>query len=121
MEQYLRAFCNYEQDNWVELLPLGEFAYNNSVHASRRMTPFWANDHFHPGMQFKRQKAPTIAWSVVKADVMLAGLEETHEILRQNPLEAQTRPSKYAPGKVMIFKVGDKVLFSTRNIRTMRL
>jgi len=34
MEQYLRAFCNYEQDNWVELIPLAEFAYNNSVHAS---------------------------------------------------------------------------------------
>jgi transposase InsO family protein len=26
MKQYLRAFCNYEQDNWVELLPLVEFA-----------------------------------------------------------------------------------------------
>jgi transposase InsO family protein len=32
MDQYLRALCNYEQDNWVELLPLAEFAYNNSVH-----------------------------------------------------------------------------------------
>jgi transposase InsO family protein len=32
MEQYLRAFSNYEQDIWVELLPLAEFAYNNSVH-----------------------------------------------------------------------------------------
>jgi hypothetical protein len=42
MEQYLCAFCNYEQDNWVELLPLAEFAYNNSMHASTRMTPFWA-------------------------------------------------------------------------------
>jgi transposase InsO family protein len=40
MEQYLRAFSNYEQDNWVELLPLAEFAYNNSVHHSTQMTPF---------------------------------------------------------------------------------
>jgi len=45
MEQYLRAFCNYEQDNWVELLLLAEFAYNNSVHHSTRMTPFWAKYH----------------------------------------------------------------------------
>ena len=43
MEQYLRAFCNYEQDNWVELLPLAEFAYNNSIHHSTLMTPFWPN------------------------------------------------------------------------------
>jgi len=34
MEQYLWTFCNCEQDNWVELLPLAEFAYNNSVHHS---------------------------------------------------------------------------------------
>jgi len=91
MEQYLRAFCNYEQDNWVELLALAEFAYNNSVYTSTQMTPFWANYHFHPEMQFKRPKAPTIAWSEVKADMMLAGGDETHEILRQTLREAQTR------------------------------
>jgi hypothetical protein len=120
MEEYLRAFCNYEQDNWVELLPLAEFPYNNSVHASTRMTPFWANYQFHAEMEFKRAKAPTIARSEVKAVVMLAGLEETHEILRQNLLEAQTRQSKYAGRKEMIFKVGDKVWLSTRNIRTTK-
>jgi len=42
MEQYLRAFCNYKPENWVELLPFAEFAYNNSVNASTRMTLFWA-------------------------------------------------------------------------------
>jgi len=84
------------------------------------MTPFWANYHFHPEMQFKRPKAPTIALSEVKADVLLAGLEETHEILRQSLLEAQTRQSMYAGGKDMIFKVGANVWLSTRNIRTTR-
>jgi hypothetical protein len=58
MEQYLRAFCNYEQDNWVELLPLAVFAYNNSAHASTRMTPFWAMYHWHPKIQFRAPKAP---------------------------------------------------------------
>jgi len=51
MVQYLRAFCNYEQDNWVELFPLAEFAYNTAIHASTRMTPFWANYHYHRVMQ----------------------------------------------------------------------
>ena len=27
MEQYLRAFATYEQDSWLDLLPLAEFAY----------------------------------------------------------------------------------------------
>ncbi|XP_063003606.1 growth hormone-releasing hormone receptor [Elgaria multicarinata webbii] len=34
LEQYLRCYSNYQQDNWAGLLPLAEFAYNNSVHAS---------------------------------------------------------------------------------------
>src|SRR5947199_9896102 len=28
LEQYLRTFCNYHQDDWLELLPFAEFSYN---------------------------------------------------------------------------------------------
>ena len=31
---YPRAYINYRQDNWVQWLPLAEFLYNNSQHAS---------------------------------------------------------------------------------------
>ena len=34
LEQYLCCTINYQQDNWTSLLPLAEFAYNNSTHAS---------------------------------------------------------------------------------------
>ena len=37
---YLRAFTRHCPDNWDDLLPLGEFAYNSSVHASTGKTPF---------------------------------------------------------------------------------
>ena len=30
LKQYLHVYCNYQQDNWSELLPLIEFAYNNA-------------------------------------------------------------------------------------------
>ena len=119
MEQYLRAFCNYEQDNWVELLPLAEFAYNNSVHASTRMTPFWAVYHRHPEMQFKTPKASSLK-SETEADVLLEGLEETHRVLRENLLEAQEKQTKYAGGKEITFEVGDRVWLSTRHFRTTR-
>jgi hypothetical protein len=88
MDQYLRAFCNYEQDNWVELLPLAEFAYNNSVHHSMRMTPFWANYHYHPPMQFKPPKATSNMRSEILADATESGMEETHRLLRESLLEA---------------------------------
>jgi transposase InsO family protein len=33
IEQYLRIYCNYQQDNWSQLLSLAEFSYNNAQHA----------------------------------------------------------------------------------------
>ncbi len=34
MEEYLRAFVNWEQDDWARLLPMAEFSYNNAKNAS---------------------------------------------------------------------------------------
>ena len=30
LEQYLRTYCNYQQDDWMELLPFAQFSYNDS-------------------------------------------------------------------------------------------
>src|SRR5262249_13298676 len=48
LEQYLRVFCDYQQDNWQDLLSRAEFAYNNAVHASTGHSPFFANYGYHP-------------------------------------------------------------------------
>ena len=43
LEQYLRTFINYDQDDWNQLLPLGEYTYNNWVTTPTKMSPFYAN------------------------------------------------------------------------------
>ena len=43
----LRLFVNERQDDWDELLPLGEFAYNNHVHSSTQQTPFMLDSGRH--------------------------------------------------------------------------
>jgi len=43
IEAYLRAFVTREQNDWVALLPMAEFAYNNSVTIGNGMSPFYAN------------------------------------------------------------------------------
>jgi len=48
LEQFLRLNCDYMQDDWVNLLPFAEFAYNNSQHSSTKMSPFFANNGVHP-------------------------------------------------------------------------
>ncbi len=47
MEAYIRAFVNFEQDEWAGLLPMAEFAYNNVQNASTGHTPFELNCGHH--------------------------------------------------------------------------
>jgi hypothetical protein len=39
---------SHQQTDWVELLPLAEFAYNNTITTAHGMTPFHANYGYHP-------------------------------------------------------------------------
>ena len=41
LEQMLRAFTNQIQNDWDELLPYCEIAYNNSKHISTGYSPFY--------------------------------------------------------------------------------
>jgi hypothetical protein len=56
LEQYLRIFCNYEQDNWRDLLSLAEYAYNNSTTSITELFPFYANYDFHPETTWLKQR-----------------------------------------------------------------
>lgn len=71
MEQYIRALCNYEQDNWVALLQQAQFTYNNSMHASSGMTPFSAVYHHDYPMQLKAPNSRGDLKSEFKADAVL--------------------------------------------------
>ena len=46
LEQYLQVYINYQQDDWVHLLPLAEFAYNNTQHSALGVTPFFSSKGF---------------------------------------------------------------------------
>ncbi|KAJ1038656.1 hypothetical protein NDA10_002516 [Ustilago hordei] len=52
IEQYLRMYCNYEQNDWANLLDTAAFVYNNTVHNSIGVSPFFAcygwNPKAHP-------------------------------------------------------------------------
>ena len=56
LEQYLRVYCNYQQDNWSELLPLVEFAYNDAPNATTGVTPFFANKVYHPNISLHPER-----------------------------------------------------------------
>ena len=47
-EQYLRRYINYQQDNWMKIFTIDEFAYNNTVSVTTGIKPFFALYGQHP-------------------------------------------------------------------------
>jgi len=43
LEQYLRFFIDYRQKDWPEWLVSAEFAINNKIHSTIKISPFIAN------------------------------------------------------------------------------
>jgi len=56
LEGYLRNFFNYDQDDWYQLLPLAQFACNNSATNALGMSPFFANYGYHPQTEWMRER-----------------------------------------------------------------
>ena len=50
IEQYLRMFVSHRQDDWPEWIAIVEFLYNNKIHTTMQMSPFFANYGYHPRM-----------------------------------------------------------------------
>ena len=87
MEAYLRAFVNWEQNDWARLLPMAEFAYNNAKNAGTDHTPFELNCGFHPRVSFEDDVDPRFRSR--SADELTKELNELMDICQQNLLHAQ--------------------------------
>ncbi|GJW27911.1 putative reverse transcriptase domain-containing protein [Tanacetum coccineum] len=99
LEDMLRACVIDFGSGWDKHLPLAEFSYNNSYHASIKAAPFEA--------LYGRKCRSPVCWSEV-GDAQLTGPEmirETTEMIVQIP-------KSYADvrGKPLEFEVGDKVM-----------
>ena len=108
LEQYLRVYCNYQQDNWSELLPLAEFAYNNAPSATTSVSPFFANKGYHLNITVHPEH--DIASS--RAYDFAIDLDELQSTLKAEISAAQQHYQKSADARCSPapdFKVGDRV------------
>src|SRR5258707_8587688 len=78
LEQYLWAYTNYQQDNWALLLPLAEFAYNNTISTTTGVSPFFANKGYHPRLSMNLL-APS---SSSEAQRYMVDLDQLHSQLK---------------------------------------
>ena len=119
LEQYLRCSVNYQQDDWVDLLPMAEFAYNNTLHSSTGVTPFFANAGFHPRFNIS---IPTTSVNP-SAEERAHLLEDLHRDLSLELNLASDRYKDQADRHRMsapTFVVGDMVWLLRRHIATTR-
>ncbi|KAJ1597534.1 hypothetical protein NDA14_002946 [Ustilago hordei] len=120
IEQYLRMYCNYEQDDWANLLDTAAFVYNNTVHNSIGVSPFFAcygwNPKAHPDIpQQLGVNDPG------RFEYLMDGKEHC-KYLQEQIREAQCRSvDQYnRKHKDNEFKVGDMVYINHRNWKTWR-
>ena len=53
LEQYLRVFIDYRQEQWPDWLGMVEFVYNNKIHVATKILPFKANYGQDPRIGFE--------------------------------------------------------------------
>ena len=112
LEQYLRCFINYQQDDWVDFLHMAEFAYNNSIHSSTGFTPFFANTGYHP--RWMMLEYPKVSNNPAVKD-RLEQLKEVQANISDNLLHTQAKYKKVTDKHRLDFtlenpkfKVGDR-------------
>jgi hypothetical protein len=120
LETYLRAYCNYLQDDWVKWLPLAEFSYNNSAHSGTGFSPFFLATGFEPEWQDALDEP--LARSNVEAEERIEFIKDIRKETKVLLERSRWIQAKYYNNRHLRheFKVGDKVYLSTRNIKTKR-
>jgi transposase InsO family protein len=120
MEQFLRVFVSERQDDWDELLPLSEFAYNNHIHSSTQQTPFMLDTGRHPRMGFEPHAGLSHLESVNEfAERMSKGLEEAKAALTKAKDEyTQYYNRRRSPAPE--YKPGDMVWLDATDLPTSR-
>jgi hypothetical protein len=129
VEQYLRAFMNYHQDDWVDWLPLAEFAANNVVSETTGVSPFFANYGFNPRLGVEPSEPcppnlmPTQKTQFYKANAIADPFNRIITQLKALARQSQQRYKENANEcreDTLVYSVGDKVFVDIRNMKTSR-
>ena len=85
LEQYLRMYVNYRQNNWAEWLAMAEFAFNNKIHTATKSSPFQINYRREPRMSFDIRKKGKNE----KTEEFVREIKERHEEARVALVKSQ--------------------------------
>ena len=113
LEQFLRCYIDYQNDDWSELLSSAEFAYNNAAHESTKHSPFFIEYGRHP------RAGPTLVKEVSRTDmddIMWNRSQAQEQAKAALKLAAERMKWYYDQGtQYAPFKEGDLVLLDLRD------
>ena len=125
IENYLRAYSSFAQDNWADLLPVAQLALNNRVASSTGLSPFFATHGYHVNL-LENPVSGSEGSAISPATSARTWLDKQREAtaFAQASLaaaqEVQERHANRGRQAAEAFKVGDRVLLRLKNIRTNR-
>ena len=115
LENMLRSYVNYHQDDWDERLTAAEIAVNNSNHSSTGFTPYYLNSGQHPRLPLT---GIADASNVPAVQSLLRGISDDLMKAEERLRVAQRTQSEHANKKRRheVFNVGDQVWLSTAHL-----
>jgi len=115
LEQYLQFFIEYRQKDWPEWLAAAEFAINNKVHMATKVSPFMANYGKELRMGGDIRKKGKVESATEFVERMKKVQEEAEAALRKTQ-EEMKRYADRGRKETKVWKKGDRVLLSTKNL-----
>lgn len=117
VEQFVRMFCSYRQNDWAQLLPIAEFAFNSRVHSAHGKSPFFMNYGYEPDFQISLNPLSKVPEASKRLALLKEARDDAEAALRHTAERMKyfyDKRVKDAPD----YKVGDKVWLSAKNITT---
>ena len=118
LEQYLRHYINFKQNNWIDLLPLAQFAYNNHQYSTTMISPFYANYGKHPNWDPNNNITTSTSEA---ATTKISKINKLHEELSRRVNQGGKDTAKQVNKKRLkgpTFERGDKVYLLTKNLKS---
>jgi hypothetical protein len=94
LEQYLRAYVSYLQDDWAEWLASAEFAGNSQVLETTKVSPFFAMYGFEPRFGFEPLQ-PDLRPATWDANLFAEQMKKIMDFCRTEIIAAQARWEDY--------------------------
>jgi hypothetical protein len=119
IEQFVRVYTSWRQDDWARLIPMAEFAYNSKVHSATGYTPFHLMYGYTPEFNISINPYPTVPSAQDRLELIKECQEDAKAALEMTADRMKRFYDKHVD-EAPIFEVGSKVWLDTKNLDQRR-